>query len=99
MEEQISMQAMQIWRKIQKQIHRIIQSVIGFNNFCEYDDYLMDAYEACVKGVKHFNEYREDITSEFEDEMRREVKIFVSSSPVRVMTMSMLPALTSFSKA
>lgn len=47
--------ALEIWEKLNYSINKIIDKIIGFNSHNTRDDYMNEAYIACVDAVKKYN--------------------------------------------
>lgn len=50
--------AMEIWLKLQDSIHRLIDKIISFNSSYDREDYMQEAFLACVKAVSKYSRMR-----------------------------------------
>jgi hypothetical protein len=50
--------AMDIWINLQDSIHRLIDKIISFNSSYDREDYLQEAFMACVKAVGKYSKMR-----------------------------------------
>ena len=55
-----SQEAYEVWKILQKQIHKIISKIINFNSSYEFEDYLQEAFIACHKAVCYYNYFKEN---------------------------------------
>lgn len=50
--------AMEIWQNLQSSIHRLIDKIISFNSSHDREDYMQEAFLACVKAVDKYSRMR-----------------------------------------
>ena len=59
-DENVGHEAFLLWGKMQPSIKKIIKKVLGYNSSYEFDDYLNEAYVACIEALSKYRNGNND---------------------------------------